>query len=204
MIGEPQRRYGPQVGAALAFAAEVHAGQTRKGKSEPYLSHVLVVAGLVAHYGGDEEKIIAGALHDAAEDQGGSAMLAEIRTRFGDRVAHIVLDCSDALPEPGEAKPPWRVRKEAFLATLDAPDEVGSRLVEACDKLANLRDIVEDVIAHGQGTFERFNGKHDGTIWYYQELGEGLIPAVPQMQREYDRLLQQLAGAPHDCGTAAD
>lgn len=34
--------------------------------------------------------MIAALLHDAVEDQGGAARLADIRTRFGDAVAAIV------------------------------------------------------------------------------------------------------------------
>ncbi len=38
-----------------------------------------------------------GFLHDAAEDQGGEPRLADIRNRFGDRVADIVHACSDSM-----------------------------------------------------------------------------------------------------------
>ncbi len=70
-----ERLYTDRVGEALRFAAEAHAEQARKGKpDEPYLSHILIVAGMVAHYGGDEDQIIAGVLHDAVEDAGGEAM----------------------------------------------------------------------------------------------------------------------------------
>ena len=42
-------------------------------------------------------------------------MLAEIRSPFGDVVAKIVADCTDAWTEP---KPPWRERKQAYLEAL--------------------------------------------------------------------------------------
>lgn len=187
-----ERLYGEKVGRALAFAAEAHARQTRKGTDTPYLSHVLMVAGLVAHYQGSEEQIIAGALHDAVEDQGGEEMARTIREAFGPEVEAIVRDCSDAIPEPGQPKSDWRPRKEAYIETLKQPDTNDSRLVEACDKLANLRDIVEDVETYGPKTLRRFNGGHDGTIWYYTTLGEVLLPQVPRVEREYRRLLVRL------------
>jgi (p)ppGpp synthase/HD superfamily hydrolase len=56
------------------------------------------------------------AIHDAAEDQGGEATLAEIEARFGQQVAKIVADCSDTFETP---KPPWRERKERYIAHLD-------------------------------------------------------------------------------------
>ena len=36
-------------------------------------------------------------MHDVVEDGGGEPMLGEIRERFGDRVAKVVLACSDSL-----------------------------------------------------------------------------------------------------------
>jgi (p)ppGpp synthase/HD superfamily hydrolase len=187
--------YTPRVGEALAFAADAHASQSRKrgdGPPEPYLSHILIVAGMVAHYGGDEDQIIAGALHDAVEDQGGEVMAREIGERFGPRVEAIVRDCSDSVAPAGQTKAPWRDRKEEFLASLDTPDVHGSRLVEACDKLANLRDIVEDVRADGLGSFDRFRGGREGTLWYYRELGVRLLPQVPAVAPAYSVELAEL------------
>jgi (p)ppGpp synthase/HD superfamily hydrolase len=187
--------YTPLVGEALRFAADAHASQTRKGKKEPYLSHLLMVASLVIHYGGDEDQIIAGVLHDTVEDQGGQHMATVIRTKFGHRVADIVLDCSDATPEAGAPKPPWLQRKRAYVDSIRRPNHNGARLVEACDKLANLRDIVEDVQSDGDEVFTRFTGGKKGTLEYYATLGEVLLPQVqeaPGLKDEYDRLLEQL------------
>ena len=103
MSPSADRAYSPKVAEALSFAAETHAGQRRKGKTEPYLSHVLRVTALVTHLGGDEAQIIAAALHDAAEDQGGEQMLDTITQRFGIQVAEIVRECSDSLV-------PWMAR----------------------------------------------------------------------------------------------
>ena len=195
MNDSERRLYGERVALALSFAADTHATQSRKGKKEPYLSHILMVAALVAHYGGDEEQIMAGALHDAVEDQGGEQMALDIEARFGTRAAQIVRECSDAVPAPGEPKPPWRPRKEAFLQRVRTqPDRHGAHLVEACDKHANLRDIVEDVQAHGAGALKDFSGTPDEVLWYYEQLGEALMPGMP-METEYRRLLAVLREA---------
>src|SRR5262245_5807386 len=100
---------------ALVYAARVHAAQKRKGTEIPYLSHLLAVAALALEHGASEDEAIAALLHDAVEDQGGAARRADIRWRFGDAVAAIVDGCSDADVEP---KPPWRERKERYLAHL--------------------------------------------------------------------------------------
>ena len=75
---------------ALTWAAELHALQTRKGSSTPYIGHLLAVASIVIEHGGDEDQVVAALLHDAIEDQGGDDTRTEIRTRFGARVVEMV------------------------------------------------------------------------------------------------------------------
>ena len=62
---------GPRFHDAFQYAAEKHKSQTRKGKSVPYLAHLMSVAGIVLEFGGDEDCAIAGLLHDVVEDCGG-------------------------------------------------------------------------------------------------------------------------------------
>jgi HD domain len=64
---------------AFRYARHLHQNQLRKGTAIPYISHLMAVSVLVVEHGGDENQAIAGLLHDAAEDQGGAATLAEIR-----------------------------------------------------------------------------------------------------------------------------
>jgi GTP pyrophosphokinase len=87
--------------------------QTRKGGGVSLYSHLLGVASIALEYGANEDEAIAALLHDAVEDQGGAATREEIRRRFGDTVTQIVDGCTDADTTP---KPPWRQRKEAYIA----------------------------------------------------------------------------------------
>lgn len=153
---------------ALLYAHQLHARQTRKGSAIPYIAHLLGVCALVLEDGGDEDEAIAALLHDAVEDQGGRATLEEIQSRFGVRVASIVESCSDAFTVP---KPPWRARKEAYLAHL--PQHTPSAVrVSLADKLHNARAILRDVRTLGPEVWARFNGGRDGTLWYYARLVE--------------------------------
>jgi len=116
--------------------------------------------------GGDEEQAMAALLHDAVEDQGGEPTLARIRAAFGDRVADIVRACSDTVTSP---KPPWRERKEKYLAHLEQePLEV--RRVSAADKLHNARAILGDLRVLGLSVFDRFSASRDDVLWYYESL----------------------------------
>ena len=151
---------------ALLYAARLHAHQTRKGKSTPYLAHLLSVAALVMEAGGDEDQAIAALLHDAVEDQGGLEILADIRRRFGSRVAEIVDNCTDAYEIP---KPAWKQRKETYLTHLQqAPPE--ARLVSLADKLHNARSILRDLRQDGDAIWDIFHGGKEGTLWYYRSL----------------------------------
>ena len=151
---------------ALVYAARLHRHQVRKGNNTPYIAHLLSVSSLVLEAGGDEDQAIAALLHDAVEDQGGAKTLAEIRLRFGVRVAKIVESCSDTDSMP---KPPWQERKEHYIAHLQEASS-DSRLVSLADKLHNARSILRDLIQDGNAVWEKFNGGKDGTLWYYQNL----------------------------------
>ena len=159
-------RLGARFRAALALAAELHAGQLRKGTDIPYAGHLLAVAATVIEDGGSEDQAIAALLHDAAEDQGGEQVLAAIRARFGEAVAGIVAECSDTFASP---KPPWRERKQAYVAHLHTASE-GAIRVSLADKLHNARAIVRDLSLSGPALWERFSAGREEQLWYYGEL----------------------------------
>jgi (p)ppGpp synthase/HD superfamily hydrolase len=160
-------RLGPAFEVALVYASMLHRTQTRKGGHDvPYVSHLLGVASLVLEEGGTETQAIAALLHDAVEDQGGRLRLDEIRERFGESVAAIVDACTDAYEEP---KPPWRPRKEAYIARL-ASEPLDALLVSVADKVHNARAILMDLREHGPNFFDVFTGGRDGTLWYYRTL----------------------------------
>jgi len=160
---------------AFRFAHRLHRDQTRKGTPIPYISHLMTVAALVVEHDGNEDQAIAGLLHDAAEDQGGAETLAKIRTTFGDTVAAIVSDCTDAWTEP---KPPWRERKEAYLAALPGKP-APSLLVSLADKTHNAEAILFDYRVLGDPLWDRFNGGADGTRWYYNALADVFSDTMP-------------------------
>lgn len=180
---------------ALVFAARLHRDQHRKGTSIPYVTHLMSVSALVGEYGGDEEQMIAGLLHDAAEDQGGRKTLEEIRRRFGERVAAIVDACTDTYEDP---KPPWKARKVEYLEHLKeaSPD---ARLVSAADKVHNLRTIVMDLKRGGDAVWGRFKAPKAEVLWYYRELAREFRARGPaELAAELEGLLREIE--PGDAG----
>jgi (p)ppGpp synthase/HD superfamily hydrolase len=173
---------------AVAYAIAAHAGQVRKTTSIPYYSHLLAVTALVLEHGGDEDTAVAAMLHDVVEDAGGRPRLADVRARFGDVVARIVEGCTDTDSVP---KPPWRPRKEAYLAHL-ADEPAAVQLVSAADKLHNARSLLADHYEIGAALWTRFSGGREGTLWYYRTLVGSYTKAPPPLVRELDRVVTAL------------
>lgn len=154
---------------ALQYCTTLHKDQVRKGSGIPYISHLLSVSCLIWENGGDEQTAIAGLLHDAAEDQGGEETLAEIEHLFGSQIASIVRECSDSLVATEEEKQEWRIRKKNYLQSL--PGKSGAALlVTLADKYHNAASILQDYRRIGDQLWDRFHGKKDGTLWYYQQI----------------------------------
>ena len=184
-------KLGPRLQRAFRYAAEKHAGQTRKQTAVPYLSHLMAVASLVLEAGGDEEMAIAALLHDVVEDCGGMPRLREIRKQFGERVARIVEGCTDSFGEP---KAEWMQRKKNYLNEVKRAD-IDTRLVSAADKLHNVRTILADYRQDGEAIWSRFSGKKDGTLWYYRALSSEYRRSPNRVTRELEIAVAELERA---------
>ncbi len=153
---------------ALMYAEGLHRTQVRKGTIIPYVSHLLAVTATVLEWTDDEDTAIAALLHDAVEDQGGEATANEIRNRYGDHVADLVLACTDSHSSDAGDKAPWEERKRHHLAALhNASPEVA--LITAADKLHNVSCMVRDLRRDGPMTLQRF--REPGRLgWYYTAM----------------------------------
>jgi GTP pyrophosphokinase len=175
-------RLSDRYAEALRYSFDLHREQTRKGSGIPYFAHLIGVSSLVLEHGGDEDAAIAALLHDAAEDQGGRAILAEIEARFGAMVSAIVEACSDSLETP---KPAWQERKRRYIEHLSHA-AYSAQLVAACDKLYNARTIRNDYRQMGEDLWSRFSGGREGVLWYYAALADALTldnPVVAELKR---------------------
>ena len=159
-------RLSPQFEKALIYATRIHGGKLRKKTRIPYIGHILGVTAIALEYGANETEAIAALLHDAVEDCGGAKRLRDIERKFGKKVARIVEGCTDTLQTP---KPPWRERKENYIAHLKRAS-ASTRLVSAADKLHNTRAILHNLRQKGDNLWSRFNGGKEGALWYYRSL----------------------------------
>lgn len=157
--------YSKKLDEAFALAMDAFRDKVRKGSRVPYLTHLMQVWVTVAEHGGDEDQQIAAVLHDYLEDIPGASM-DDLRVRFGPRAAGFVLSLSDTTEHP---KPPWRPRKEQYIAVLRA-ESADLKLVSAADKLHNAQCLVRDLETLGEALWARFSAPKAEQLWYYREV----------------------------------
>ncbi len=122
---------------AYVYSARVHDGQMRLS-GEPYLSHPLEVAGILADMNLDTVSIAAGLLHDVVEDT--HATEAEIEAMFGPEVRRIVAGVTklSVLPvESAQARHAESLRK----MLLAMADDIRVILIKLADRLHNMRTL---------------------------------------------------------------
>ena len=179
--------FSPLVEEAIELAAEWHEGTYRKGRWResicpppdatvarvPTMAHVTTVAMTVARAGWGEDAIAAAFLHDALEDADRwrrDLQRDVLASRVGERVVQIV----EAVSEPqrdAEGNPiKWRVRKEAYLASLTGgPPEAAA--VALADKLHNAFSIASSIEC-GVDVFTSAPGRRalsagpDAQLWF--------------------------------------
>jgi len=183
---------------ALQYAAELHAGQVRKGPDGvPYIAHLIGVASIVLEHGGSETQAIAALLHDAIEDRPRDGRTErEIAEWFGTAVLDIVWACTDNVPgSTDRSAATWRDRKERYLNHIpDVSEE--ARLVSLADKVYNARAILKDLRHVGDKVWDRFKVTKDETLWYYQSLVDVFLAtdALPERQRLLAEELERVVG----------
>jgi GTP pyrophosphokinase len=135
-------KYNPDGDASIVerayiYSARAHEGQVRLS-GEPYLSHPLEVAGILAAMKLDSGCIAAGLLHDVLEDT--SATEDELRDLFGEDVLKLVkgLTKLSALPyDSSQARQADSIRK----MILAMADDIRVILIKLVDRLHNMRTL---------------------------------------------------------------
>ena len=122
---------------AYVYSARVHDGQVRLS-GEPYLTHPLEVAGILAEMRLDEVSIAAGLLHDVVEDTHASP--EEIEEIFGPEIRHIVSGVTKLSTLPfssSQARQAESIRK----MILAMADDIRVILIKLADRLHNMRTL---------------------------------------------------------------
>ena len=169
---------------AACFAAEKHASQRRKGVAkEPYINHLLEVAGLVANAltEPDTDLVIAALLHDIIED---ARVSKDDLQRFGPDVAELVAEVTD------DRSLPQAERKRRQI--VHAPHlSVRAQTIKLADKISNLRGILNSPPA--DWSLQR----KCEYLAFANKVVDGLTAPNPFLKAEFDttqRKLENLTG----------
>ena len=122
---------------AYLFSDAAHQGQQRQS-GEPYISHPIAVAQIVAHWQLDAQAIMAALLHDVVEDT--TITKEEISSRFGKPVADLVDGVSKL--DRVESQTLIEAEAENFRKMLLAMSrDVRVILIKLADRLHNMRTL---------------------------------------------------------------
>ncbi|MDL2233310.1 bifunctional (p)ppGpp synthetase/guanosine-3',5'-bis(diphosphate) 3'-pyrophosphohydrolase [Ruminococcaceae bacterium OttesenSCG-928-L11] len=122
---------------AYAVAAEAHAGQVRDS-GEPYISHPVSVAMILADLGMDSDTLVAALLHDVVEDT--DVGLESLRKEFGDDTALLVDGVTKLRKLPFSSKEEQQAENIRKMLMAIAKD-VRVIIIKLADRLHNMRTI---------------------------------------------------------------
>lgn len=122
---------------AYYYAEQAHEGQRRRS-GEPYVTHPLAVAGILADMHMDHESLMAAMLHDVIEDTGISKK--SLGSQFGDTVANLVDGVSKLTQMEFRSKAEAQAENFQKMAMAMAKD-IRVILVKLADRLHNMRTL---------------------------------------------------------------
>jgi GTP diphosphokinase / guanosine-3',5'-bis(diphosphate) 3'-diphosphatase len=126
-----------RVERAYRYSEQCHRGQMRQS-GDPYITHPLAVANILADMHMDHESLMAALLHDVIEDTG--VTKGQISRRFGRTVADLVDGVSKLTEIEFESKAEQQA--ESFQKmTLAMSRDIRVVLVKLADRLHNMRTL---------------------------------------------------------------
>jgi len=122
------------ISQAALFAAHAHGGQMRADKGDPYLVHLAEVAAICAELDPFDPVLVTAAwLHDTVEDT--DVTEADVRARFGNAVADLVMDVTD----PPDLKGNMRRQRQIAHTTASGPRV---KRLKLADKTSNVEELI--------------------------------------------------------------
>lgn len=128
-----------KIGAAYEYANEMHKGQLR-ASGEPYISHPIAVAEIVAGLELDTDSICAALLHDTVEDCSEKTNLQELDKKFGTDVAMLVDGLTKIVALQVEDKEEAHIENLRKMLLAMSRD-VRVIFIKLCDRLHNMRTL---------------------------------------------------------------
>ncbi len=206
---------------AYELAARAHEGQVRK-TGDPYITHPIAVAEMLADYGLDTPTITAALLHDTVEDT--DVTMDQLRSEFGEEVARLI----DGVTKLDRVR--FSNREQAQAATIRKmvvamAQDVRVLIIKLFDRLHNLRTVyalreekqarvaretldVYAPLAHRLGVQEikhEFEDRCFAILYPGQnaEIQARLAEAAPEREAFLEKMVAEIAGMLDDAGIDA-
>ncbi|MDR2341926.1 MAG: RelA/SpoT family protein [Campylobacteraceae bacterium] len=206
------------ISKAVNLAVKQHEGQFRKS-GEPYVVHPLVVASIVAHYGGDETMVVAALLHDVVEDT--ETTVEDVEKLFGEDVANIVEGLTKIVAIREDKLAPSHSNEKLMNSAMSfrkmliaSISDVRVLVIKLCDRLHNMmtlgalpsnkqKRIAEETlvvyapIAHRLGISSIKNYLEDYSFLYvmpeeYKKIDEYLAEHKQQFQLRLNHFIETI------------
>lgn len=124
---------------AYEYASRMHEGQMRLS-GEPYITHPVAVAQIVAGLELDTDSICAALLHDTVEDCSDKTNLKEIEKLFGPEVAMLVDGLTKTVNLPVDNREDEHIENLRKMLLAMSKD-IRVILIKLCDRLHNMRTL---------------------------------------------------------------
>jgi GTP pyrophosphokinase len=207
---------------AYELAREAHKGQVRK-TGDPYITHPVTVALMLAEYGLDEPTLAAALLHDTVEDT--QVTLADISADFGEEIARLI----DGVTKLDRVR--YSNREQAQAATIRKmvvamAQDVRVLIIKLFDRLHNMRTVhalrdekqqrvaqetldVYAPLAHRLGVQEIKHEFEDRcfAILYpgpNAEITAKLAERAPEREAFIEKMVEEITGILTDAGIEAE
>lgn len=151
---------------AILFATKAHDGQRRKTDNVAMIFHPFTVGMILRNCEMSEDCVIAGILHDVAEDTKYS--LEDIKNIFGKNVEKIVEEVTE------NKQLPWEERKQEAIDKIYTASLEG-KMVECADKINNLETLYDLYKEKGDIVWKSFNKPYEKQKWYYTEMYKAVV-----------------------------
>ncbi len=178
---EKVKSYDPQVeevllNKAYVFSMRAHGSQTR-ASGDPYFSHPLEVAGILADHKFDSRTIITALLHDVVEDT--NFNLVDIKENFGEEIS-LLVDGVTKLSKLEGRSDKFNQAENFRKLLLATSKDIRVLFVKLADRLHNMRTLnfIEDENKKKRISFE--------TLEIYSPLAERL--GMDEIRKELDDL----------------
>ena len=140
VIGRNERNYDlEKINKAYVYSAKLHEGQFRQS-GEPYISHPVAVATIVAELGLDTDSICAALLHDTVEDCADKTDLNTIAQSFGKDVSMLVDGLTKIIQVQVADKEEAHIENIRKML-LAMNKDIRVIFIKLCDRLHNMRTL---------------------------------------------------------------